>query len=111
MESVRDEVDAFLTQQAQLGQKRRDIVLVLTHRNFTERQISLIMKVNPKTIAAMKVDNSKKGRKKWKVGSRIHLDTATAQLKRVQGKKVTGLFVSMCEKLIAEEEQKKGAQS
>ena len=67
------------------------------------------MNINPKSAHAMKIDFSKKGKESIeKKGKRVHLDPSTAQLKRVQGKKVLTKFLELVEKLLAEPKTVKG---
>ncbi len=105
--NVRKELNAFLQKQEELGCKRRDICLVLVARGYTERQIGLVLGINPKSAAAMKIDFSKEGKTKAeKTGKRVHLDPSKAQLKRVDGKKMLTKFLDLVEKVLAEEGQK-----
>jgi hypothetical protein len=106
---IRKELDAFMKQQKELGAKRRDIALVLFARGYTEKNVGLVMSIDPRSAAAMKVDFSKKGKESIeKKGKRIHLDPAKANLKRVAGKKVITRFIELCDKVLAESDKAKG---
>jgi len=106
---VRKELDAFMEQQKELGAKRRDIALVLFARGYTEKNVGLVMSIDPRSAAAMKVDFSKKGKESIeKKGKRIHLDPAKANLKRVAEKKVITRFIELCDKVLAESDKTKG---
>ncbi len=105
---ARVEIETFMKQQVEdLGARRRDIALVLFQRGYTEKQVGLVMGVNPKSAHAMKVDFSKKGKESIeKKGKRVHLDPSTASLKRVNGQKVLTKFLDLVEKVLAEEGRK-----
>ncbi len=101
---VRKELDDFMKQQVELGAKRRDIALVLFQRQYTEREVGLVMGINPKSAHAMKVNFSKAAKaKQEKTGKRVHLDPSTANLKRVNGKKVITKFVALCDAFLSQE--------
>ena len=98
---VREELDAFLNKQKELGTKRRDICHVLFARQYTESAVGKVMGFTAKTAAAMKVDLSKAGRAKAeKIGKRVHYDFSKANLKRVSGKKVLTQFLSLVDAVL-----------
>ncbi len=107
MSEVRKSLDAFMKQQVELGARRRDIALVLFARGYTEKQVGLVMDVNPKSAHAMKVDFSKKGKEaREKKGKRLHLDPSKATLRRVSGRKMTTKFIELVDKVLESEAAK-----
>jgi hypothetical protein len=76
------ELKALLKVLKDAGTKRGDIARVLFAKGgFTEAQVGTAMGINPKSAAAMKVDFSKKGKKEWTAGHRVHVNFAEAKLK------------------------------
>lgn len=106
MSETRKILNAFMKQQVEeLGARRRDIALVLFARGYTERQVGLIMDINPKSAHAMKVDFSKKGKEaREKKGKLVYIKPETANLKRVNGQKVLTKFIALVDKVLAESE-------
>jgi hypothetical protein len=101
---VREELQEFLKTQQSLGCKRRDIALVLFARGYTEKQVGLVMGINPKSAHAMKVDFSKKGKEaREKQGKPVHLDASTANLKRVGGKKQMTRLITLVDAFLAQD--------
>lgn len=99
-------LESMLEQQKTLGCKRRDLCLVLFARGYSEKSVGLLLNIDPRSAHAAKIDFSAAGKAKAeKTGKkRIHLDFTKAQLKRVNGKKMLTAFLSLAEKVLAEEE-------
>ena len=58
---LKEEVGRILDQQAEKGIKRWMVVASLTHKGFSEKQISTLMGCDARTVHAMKFQNRKSG--------------------------------------------------
>ena len=105
--AARKELSEFLLQQKQHGCLRRTLCLVLFNRGYSEQSVGLALGINPKTAHAAKIDMSKAGKdKREKSGKRVHLDSSTAQLKRINDKKMLTKYLELVDKVLAESAQK-----
>lgn len=102
--AARKELDAMIQAQQDAGLRRKELALILFARNLSEVEVATVMKVNPKTAHACKIDFSRKGKEqRERTGRRVHLDGSNLNFKRINGAKVMSKILLLIQTVLAEE--------